>query len=79
MRYEHCIKITSEFLTTVKSLTQDFLAENFSRKANDNLNIIYVFVFSFSVDVVKQIVIPSVFVSSEAANTLKGDYMYDKG
>lgn len=79
MRCEHCIKISSEFLTTVRSLTQDFLAENFSRKANDNLNIIYVFVFSFSVDVVKQIVIPSVFVSSEAANTLKGDYMYDKG
>uniref|UniRef100_A0A3P9JBS9 E3 ubiquitin-protein ligase RNF13 n=1 Tax=Oryzias latipes TaxID=8090 RepID=A0A3P9JBS9_ORYLA len=34
---------------------------------------------SNDLDVVKQIVIPSVFVSSEAANTLKGDYMYDKG
>ncbi|KAM4548313.1 E3 ubiquitin-protein ligase RNF13 isoform 1-T2 [Odontesthes bonariensis] len=30
-------------------------------------------------DVVKQIVIPSVFVGEETANTLKDDYMYDKG
>lgn len=33
----------------------------------------------FLVDVVKQIVIPSVFVSEETATTLKDDYMYDKG
>jgi len=35
--------------------------------------------FPISVDVVKQIVIPSVFVGEETANTLKDDYMYDKG
>uniref|UniRef100_A0A1A7XMM5 E3 ubiquitin-protein ligase RNF13 n=1 Tax=Iconisemion striatum TaxID=60296 RepID=A0A1A7XMM5_9TELE len=34
---------------------------------------------SNDVDVVKQIVIPSVFVGEETANTLKDDYMYDKG
>uniref|UniRef100_A0A1A8H0E7 E3 ubiquitin-protein ligase RNF13 n=1 Tax=Nothobranchius korthausae TaxID=1143690 RepID=A0A1A8H0E7_9TELE len=34
---------------------------------------------SNDLDVVKQIVIPSVFVGEEAANALKDDYMYDKG
>ncbi|XP_013887992.1 E3 ubiquitin-protein ligase RNF13 isoform X1 [Austrofundulus limnaeus] len=34
---------------------------------------------SNDLDVVKQIVIPSVFVSEETANTLKDDYAYDKG
>ncbi|XP_017268899.1 E3 ubiquitin-protein ligase RNF13 [Kryptolebias marmoratus] len=34
---------------------------------------------SNDLDVVKQIVIPSVFVSEETANTLKDDYMFDKG
>lgn len=36
-------------------------------------------VFSFSVDVMKQIDIPSVFVSEDTANSLKDDYTYDKG
>lgn len=31
------------------------------------------------VDVMKQIIIPSVFVGEETANSLKEDYMYDKG
>lgn len=30
-------------------------------------------------DIMKQLVIPSVFVGEETANTLKEDYMYDKG
>lgn len=33
----------------------------------------------FLVDIMKQLVIPSVFVGEETANTLKEDYMYDKG
>lgn len=37
------------------------------------------FLFSFLVDVMKQIDIPSVFVSEETANSLKEDYTYDKG
>lgn len=37
-----------------------------------------IFLF-FLVDVLKQIVIPSVFVSEQTATTLKDDYMYDKG
>lgn len=34
---------------------------------------------SNDVDIMKQLVIPSVFVGEETANTLKEDYMYDKG
>lgn len=34
---------------------------------------------SNDVDVMKQIVIPSVFVGEETANALKDDYLYDKG
>ncbi|CAF92164.1 unnamed protein product, partial [Tetraodon nigroviridis] len=34
---------------------------------------------SLEVDVMKQIDIPSVFVSEETANSLKGGYLYDKG
>lgn len=34
---------------------------------------------SNDLDVLKQIVIPSVFVSEQTATTLKDDYMYDKG
>ena len=33
----------------------------------------------FPVDVMKQIDIPSVFISEETANSLKEDYSYDKG
>ena len=33
----------------------------------------------FLVDVMKQIDIPSVFISEETANSLKEDYSYDKG
>ena len=43
-------------------------------------DILIVFFFlSLSVDVMKQIDIPSVFVSEETANSLKEDYTYDKG
>ena len=35
--------------------------------------------FSLVVDVMKQIDIPSVFVSEETANSLKEEYIYDKG
>lgn len=35
--------------------------------------------FPLLVDVMKQIDIPSVFVSEETANSLKEDYTYDKG
>lgn len=34
---------------------------------------------SNDVDIMKQLVIPSVFVGEKTANTLKEDYMYDKG
>lgn len=34
---------------------------------------------SNDVDVMKQILIPSVFISEETANSLKDDYLYDKG
>lgn len=37
------------------------------------------FSVSLLVDVMKQIDIPSVFVSEETANSLKEDYTYDKG
>ena len=37
------------------------------------------FFFAFLVDVMKQIDIPSVFVSEVTANSLKDDFTYDKG
>lgn len=37
------------------------------------------FLISLVVDVMKQIDIPSVFVSEETANSLKEEYIYDKG
>lgn len=39
----------------------------------------YFILFPLLVDVMKQIDIPSVFVSEETANSLKEDYAYDKG
>lgn len=39
----------------------------------------YYDLFSLLVDIMKQIDIPSVFVSEETANSLKEDYIYDKG
>ena len=40
----------------------------------------YIFLlFSLLVDILKQIDIPSVFVSEETADSLKKDYAYDKG
>ncbi len=38
-----------------------------------------VLLFLLLVDVMKQIDIPSVFVSEETANSLKDEYTYDKG
>lgn len=40
---------------------------------------VFFLLFLFLVDVMKQIDIPSVFVSEETANSLKEDYTYDKG
>lgn len=44
-----------------------------------NYKLIEQVIVSVSVDVMKQIDIPSVFVSEDTANSLKGDYVYDKG